>query len=150
MSLANEIFKKERQEFLNEASIDWDIKQRIHVGVSIDPDRGFGDIYAYFKVAKHGHFTNEQELCRLSFRQPVYIDHNNDVPNKWCLNSKEKKILMSILRKQYRHDKSITVWQELINQFNNWVMASGAKDKQKYLLDINMPITDYTKLPERK
>ena len=57
---------------------------------------------------------------------------------------------MSILRKQYRHDKSITVWQELINEFNNWVMASGAKDKQKYLLDINMPITDYTELPERK
>lgn len=57
---------------------------------------------------------------------------------------------MSILAMPYRHDKSITVWQELINEFNRWIMAGGGADSKKYLLDINMPITDYTELPERK
>lgn len=49
----------------------------------------------------------------------------------------------------YKHDKTITVWQVLINEFNSCVM-SGGESNRKYLIDINLPITDYTNLPERK
>ena len=139
----------EECDFLNEGAIGIDRKRRIAVGVSLDAGRGLGGKYAYFKVARYGHFTNEKELCRLSFREPSYIDHNNDIQDKWWLNSKDKKVLMSVLAMPFKHDKTITVWQALINEFNNCVL-SGGESNRKYLIDINLPITDYTNLPERK
>lgn len=148
MSLTDVIIE-ENGLLLNEAAIGIDRKRRIAVGVSLDAGRGLGGKYAYFKVARYGHFTNEKELCRLSFREPSYIDHNNDIPDKWWLNAKDKKILMSILTTPYKHDKTITVWQALINEFNSCVM-SGGESNRKYLIDINLPITDYTNLPERR
>lgn len=145
MSLANENFKRERQEFLNEASIATSKNDALSVGVTLDKSRNFGDDCAYFKCVRGKDFSGN--VARISFRAPKYIVHNRK-GEQVILTRKERKILMELLQSQYNNENR-TVWQALIGLFNDIITDYG-RTENEYVLPLDIPIPDYMQLKKGK
>lgn len=140
MSLANEIFKKERQEFLNEGCIATNKNKSLSVGVTLDSGRNYGDSIAYFKCARKTNFGGI--IARISFIEPKYITHYKD-SEQMILTKNEKKQLMKLL--QIKGKQYDTVWKDLISAFNDAILLDN-KDNAKFVLPLTLDIPDYTKL----
>ena len=140
MSLSDVIIK-ENGLLLNEAAVATSKDNVLSVGVTLDKSRDYGDNCAYFKCIRGTDFSTN--VARISFRVPEYIVHNKKGPQV-ILTRKEKKILLELLNSQYRNTDK-TVWQALIELFNNIITDYG-KTKSKYILPIDLPIPDYIQL----
>ena len=104
-----------------------------------DSGRNYGNGLAYFKCYD-GPDINTANVARISFYEPKYIIHNKDSNNNFTLSSKQKKILMELLKSEYKGE---LVWIKLLTEFNKFLGPSS-----KYLLPLNLPIPDYTRLPD--
>lgn len=127
--------------------------------IKIQADRGrnyFG--IEYFKVYNQDSYDKATKATRISFREPVYISHNNpDGKQPWVLNAKERKLLISQMNKPSRLFKNsglnLKIWHDCIAHFNNEAYGIDFDDtlkifsnsKTKYL-PIDLPMPDYKEL----
>lgn len=117
----------------------------------------------YFKVYTGTQYRNAEKMCRISFLEPRYIKthSNNNGAKEWVLNSKERKLLIKLLKDKVGQFKSnsekMTGWEYAISQFNNekgcqqektekLIMKNPKYMQGKDLLPFNLPMPDYTKL----
>ena len=70
-------------------------------------------------------------MNRISFNAPVYIDHTTYGKDRWILNSKEKRNLVSLLMASSDHidrrdtSREYSNWEWAIIQYNTEICAVG-------------------------
>lgn len=132
------------------------------IAVNPDPSRGWYK-KEYFKAYNNDNARKADKVIRIKFRTPEYVYHKNkDGKKDWSLNSKEKKLLIRLLKSKSRVP-NLTNWQYAIIQFNTeaflnenpeifktLTIAEQSKmdknDPRKYYLPIDLPMPDYNQL----
>ena len=95
-------------ENLNEmATVFKNKKQNVSIIVNPDSNRSGNP---YFKFVNNSNFRNADKLIRIMFNKPDYVIHH-DGKDLWKLNSKEKKLLITIMNKESSKYKGYTNWQ---------------------------------------
>ena len=154
-----EILAKQRLEASYEldamATIYRDAKGRFSIAVNPDPNRQ-GD--EYFKLYNNAKKSAATKVARIMFRSAKYVYHTNyDGKEDWILNAKEKKYLVTALKKKAKHPyEEYTNWQKAILLFNDekdldqekTLKNLLPKPKYKNYLPFNLEMPDYTKLGE--
>lgn len=132
----------------------------MHILIQVNPDEHhIGN--PYFKVYNNESYDKATSMNRISFTEPLYINHTTYGKKRWFLNSKEKKNLISLLNAPSDHidrrdtSREYTNWEWAIIQYNNEICAVGEKDtvagklKENALpLDLVMPV--YSDLPNKQ
>lgn len=130
---------------------------RMHILIQVNPDEHhIGN--PYFKIYNSESYDTAEGMNRISFNEPAYIQHTTYGKNRWYLNSKEKKNLISLLKASSDHiDRRDTAreysnWEWAIIQYNNEICAVGEKDTvagrlKGNALSIDLPMPNYMELP---
>ena len=120
-----------------------------------------GGKFAYFKYYPKRDGDNDKEVRRISFREPVYIEHYKDGPKVKKLNTKQRKELIDLLMAPNAVNNQITNYQALIYAFDIFTgdykieKIEQMRDFYKNPLDPaipsnyihpNYPMPDYTQL----
>ena len=85
-----------------------------------------------------GKDIDSAKVARISFYESKYIIHYKNSNKNLTLSSKQKKILMELLKSE---EDGELIWIKMITEFNRFLGPNS-----KYLLPLNLPIPDYTKL----
>ena len=147
----------EYQEPLYEmAVVGYDESLSIIVEVNPDSKRTGNE---YFKVYDSSSKEKAKRVCRILFREPKYVNHRRGRGmtkrmSNWIMNSRERKNLISFLKRESKLFQGLTIWQAAIVLFNNEKglqkpeTMENFMDKLKYpdYLPIDLPMPDYTQL----
>lgn len=95
-------------ENLNEMATVFKNKEQ-NVSIIVNPDSSRSG-NPYFKFVNNSNFRNADKLIRIMFNKPDYVIHH-DGKDLWKLNSKEKKLLITIMNKESSKYKGCTNWQ---------------------------------------
>ena len=132
---------------------------RMHILIQVNADEHhIGN--PYFKVYNDASYGAATAMNRISFNGPEYIEHTTYGKDRWFLNSKEKRNLISLLNAPSEHidrrdtSREYTNWEWAIIQYNNEICAVGEKDTvagrlKGKALSIDLPMPDYHELPGR-
>lgn len=71
----------------------------------------------YFKFYDDSDFTKAERVIRILFTEPDYVVHK-DSKKLWKLNMKDKKLLISVLKKESKRYKGYTNWQVAMYDWN--------------------------------
>lgn len=96
------------EEFLEEMATIYKSKE-YGVCVAVNPDSGRSG-NPYFKFFNDSDFRKATNIVRILFKEPDYVVHK-DGKKLWKLNTKEKKLLISILQKESKQYKGYTNWE---------------------------------------
>ena len=131
----------------------------MHILIQVNPDEHhIGN--PYFKVYNSESFDKATSMNRVSFNEPAYIHHTTYGKDRWFLNSKEKRNLVSLLKASSDHiDRRDTTreysnWEWAIIQYNNEICAVGEKDTiagrlKGNALPIDLTMPNYLDLPRQ-
>lgn len=79
-----------------------------NVGIAVNPDGGrIGD--PYFKFYNNKSYSASTHLARIMFFKPEYAVHSGS-KKPWNLNSKERKILVTVMNKESDYYDNATNW----------------------------------------
>lgn len=97
----------------------------------------------YFVVCDHWSRHNCTKCAKISFHEPEYVDDSLILGKKrWKLNYEEKERLVKFLNSNLSgYGIEINRWNDIIMTYNNNI---GHNDSD---IPENLPIPDYTKLP---
>lgn len=112
---------------------------------------------SYFKVFNHWDYERADNVCRISFCGPHYVEHENaDGKGAWVLNDSERETLVNCLT-EVDEDSGRSCWQELIIAFNREKPGDplSAKETKKNTIEnrifpnhlpIDLPMPNYREL----
>lgn len=132
---------------------------RMHILIQVNPDEHhIGN--PYFKVYNSESFDKATSMNRISFNAPVYIEHTTYGKDRWILNSKEKRNLVSLLMAPSDHidrrdtSREYSNWEWALIQYNTEICAVGEKDTiagrlKGNALSIDLAMPDYLELPRQ-
>ena len=135
----------EEGEILTEfATVARDYNLNVSLAVNPDQNRNLKNT-EYFKFYNDTRPDKAHKIARIKFRSPEYvIHHNNGGKENWFLNSKEKKILMQLLRQPCKNQPGFSIWQGLILDFNKETELDYEETKKnKQISRFDMPYPDY-------
>lgn len=133
---------------LNENSIYKDQRNNILIFCRPSDKKVYGR-KAYFKVYNSSEQRKAKKVARICFYEPKYVIHPNDPDgcSQWFLNSSEIKVLINILKSKNNIGvRYPSTWSALINTFNSVVKSNHPED----IIDMNLPIPDYTLLSRKE
>ena len=95
------------EEYLEEMATIYKSKE-YGIGVAVNPDsRRSGN--SYFKFYNNPELPKATKIIRILFKNPDYIIHH-DEKQLWKLNSKEKKLLIKVLKEESVRYDGYTNW----------------------------------------
>ena len=111
-------------------------KGKLSLIVTPDANRNlFND--EYFKVFKGTNYRKATEICRIKFREPIYIEHRNkDGKANFKLSSTEKKLLIKTIELPSNIYDNMTIWQDLIMMFNSEAYGFSIKESSKLTMEV--------------
>ncbi|MDE6035609.1 MAG: hypothetical protein K2G36_06830 [Ruminococcus sp.] len=118
----------------------------LNISLAVNPDQNRNLKYMeYFKFYNDKNPYKARKIARIKFRSPEYvIHHKNRGKENWFPNSKEKRILMQLLRQPCEKHPGFSIWQGLILDFNYETGLSYEETKRnKQLSRFGMPHPEY-------
>lgn len=144
------------EEYLDEMATIFKSKE-YGICVAVNPDSKRKGI-PYFKFYNSSDFNNADSVIRILFTKPDYVYHK-DSKKLWKLDTKDKRLLVSVLKKESVRYKGYTNWQVAMYDWNYEYLEemisieeyfNGEYDEQYKnvigYIPSNLKMPDYTKL----
>ena len=102
-------------------------------------------LHRYFLI-QDKYATDATRQIRVKFTSPEYVPYrNSDWKEDWILSADEKKRLMT-----YLTENDCSLWKEIIYRYNWECFGANCYDpKSGDGIPEDLPVPDYTKLPDR-